>query len=469
MPFNPTKNTFQQVANKQAYEMANSGNLNSKTMITEYDPIYNKLVQQISYTIYRKMRVVQRWRDLGANAPKNAYPGILREVYMAQRKGRNFAMDNGTRPTQLGCYDIVDDTIDTRYHAAQFRWSYPWTIYDEELRAYAGMDNGTRPTQLGCYDIVDDTIDTRYHAAQFRWSYPWTIYDEELRAYAGGNGTMIGELAEMKMINCTNARNMFMDSLRKNTLKNLVQNVAIHVKPTTNENPADFETLTAEGARSWLNFIDNIIFEMTTGSALYNVNKQYIQVPENDLVFVMPRYIYMNLIRRAYPDMFNSESYRDIFPGNLILIEYIQVPENDLVFVMPRYIYMNLIRRAYPDMFNSESYRDIFPGNLILIDELGGNMLTTDGSAVATPTFDSNGMNLLNWDTDSQWKDELSGVVGVIMHRDSMGFEDNLDTVLFGEKDIERLATPVRAHFWTKAYITDLLPCVALDINGAGG
>lgn len=375
MPFNPTKNTFQQVANKQAYDMANSGNLNSKTMITEYDPIYNKLVQQISYTIYRKMRIVQRWRDLGANAPKNAYPGILREVYMAQRKGRNFAMDNGTRPTQLGCYDIVDDTIDTRYHAAQFRWSYPWTIYDEELRAYSG-----------------------------------------------GNGTMIGELAEMKMINCTNARNMFMDSLRKNTLKNLVQNVAIHVKPTTNENPADFETLTAEGARSWLNFIDNIIFEMTTGSALYNVNKQYIQVPENDLVFVMPRYIYMNLIRRAYPDMFNSESYRDIFPGNLILI-----------------------------------------------DELGGNMLTTDGSAVATPTFDSNGMNLLNWDTGSKWKDELSGVVGVIMHRDSMGFEDNLDTVLFGEKDIERLATPVRAHFWTKAYITDLLPCVALDINGAGG
>ena len=375
MPYNPTKNTFQQVANKQAYDMSNSGNLNSKTMITEYDPIYNKLVQQISYTIYRKMRVVQRWRNLGANAPKNAYPGILREVYMAQRKGRNFAMDNGTRPTQLGCYDIVDDTIDTRYHAAQFRWSYPWTIYDEELRAYAG-----------------------------------------------GNGTMIGELAEMKMINCTNARNMFMDSLRKNTLKNLVQNVAIHVKPTTNENPADFETLTPEGARSWLNFIDNIIFEMTTGSALYNVNKQYIQVPENELVFVMPRYIYMNLIRRAYPDMFNSESYRDIFPGNLILI-----------------------------------------------DELGGNMLTTDGSAVATPTFDSNGMNLLNWDTDSQWKDELSGVVGVIMHRDSMGFEDNLDTVLFGEKDIERLATPVRAHFWTKAYITDLLPCVALDINGAGG
>lgn len=375
MPFNPTKNTFQQVANKQAYDMANSDNLNSKTMITEYDPIYNKLVQQISYTIYRKMRIVQRWRDLGANAPKNAYPGILREVYMAQRKGRNFAMDNGTRPTQLGCYDIVDDTIDTRYHAAQFRWSYPWTIYDEELRAYSG-----------------------------------------------GNGTMIGELAEMKMINCTNARNMFMDSLRKNTLKNLVQNVAIHVKPTTNENPADFETLTAEGARSWLNFIDNIIFEMTTGSALYNVNKQYIQVPENDLVFVMPRYIYMNLIRRAYPDMFNSESYRDIFPGNLILI-----------------------------------------------DELGGNMLTTDGSTVATPSFDANGMNLLNWDTDSQWKDELSGVVGVIMHRDSMGFEDNLDTVLFGEKDIERLATPVRAHFWTKAYITDLLPCVALDINGAGG
>ena len=373
MSFNPTKNTFQQVANKQAYDMASSGNLNSKTFITTYDPIYNKLIQQISYTIYRKMRVVQKWRDLGANAPKNAYPGILREVYMTQRKGRNFAMDNGTRPTQLGAYDIVDDTIDVRYHAAQFRWSYPWTIYDEELRAYSG-----------------------------------------------DNGTMIGELAEMKMINCTNARNMFMDSLRKQTLKNLIQNVAIHLKPETTADPRNFATLTSEGAREWLNWIDNILFEMNVGSALYNVNKQYMQVPKNDLVMVMPRALYMNLIRKAYPDMFNNESYMDIFPANLILI-----------------------------------------------DTLGGEMLLDgSGSEVATPTFDDNGMNLLNWDTDSQWKDELDGIVGVIMHRDAMGFEDNLDEVLFGMKDIERLATPARAHFWTKAYITDIVPSVALEVNG---
>ena len=373
MSFNPTKNTFQQVANKHAYDMASSGNLNSKTFITTYDPIYNKLIQQISYTIYRKMRVVQKWRELGANAPKNAYPGILREVYMTQRKGRNFAMDNGTRPTQLGAYDIVDDTIDVRYHAAQFRWSYPWTIYDEELRAYSG-----------------------------------------------GNGTMIGELAEMKMINCTNARNMFMDSLRKQTLKNLIQNVAIHLKPETTADPRNFTTLTSEGAREWLNWIDNILFEMEVGSALYNVNKQYMQVPKNDLVMVMPRALYMNLIRKAYPDMFNNESYMNIFPGNLILI-----------------------------------------------DTLGGEMLLDgSGSEVATPTFDDNGMNLLNWDTDSQWKDELDGIVGVIMHRDAMGFEDNLDEVLFGMKDIERLATPARAHFWTKAYITDIVPSVALEVNG---
>ena len=373
MSFNPTKNTFQQVANKQAYDMASSGNLNSKTFITTYDTIYNKLILQISYTIYRKMRVVQKWRELGANAPKNAYPGILREVYMTQRKGRNFAMDNGTRPTQLGAYDIVDDTIDVRYHAAQFRWSYPWTIYDEELRAYSG-----------------------------------------------GNGTMIGELAEMKMINCTNARNMFMDSLRKQTLKNLIQNVAIHLKPETTADPRNFATLTSEGAREWLNWIDNILFEMNVGSALYNVNKQYMQVPKNDLVMVMPRALYMNLIRKAYPDMFNNESYMDIFPANLILI-----------------------------------------------DTLGGEMLLDgSGSEVATPTFDDNGMNLLNWDTGSQWKDELDGVVGVIMHRDAMGFEDNLDEVLFGMKDIERLATPARAHFWTKAYITDIVPSVALEVNG---
>lgn len=372
MAFNSTKGTFQQVANQQAYNMANSGDLNSTTLITNYDPIYNKMVQQISHTIYRKMRVTQKWKELGRNAPKNSYPGVLREVIMTQRKGRNFAMDNGTRPTQLGAYDIVDDKIDVRYHGAQFRWSYPWTIYDEELRAYSG-----------------------------------------------GNGTMIGELAEMKMLNCSNARNMFMDALRKNTLKNLVQNVAIHVKPETNADPRDFTTLTSEGAREWLNYIDNLLFEMETGSALYNS-----------------------------------------------LGEYMQVPKNDLVMVMPRHIYKNLMRKAYPDMYNSDSYKDIFPGNLILIDTLGGDMLLDGtGSAVATPTFDDSGMNLLNWDTDSKWTDELDGVIGVIMHRDAMGFEDNLDEVLFGMKDIERLATPARAHFWTKAYYTDLVPSVALEVN----
>lgn len=372
MNFKPTKNTWQQVANQQAYNMANSGALNSTTLITTYDPVYNKLVQEIGYTVYRKMSIVQKWRELGRNAPKNEYPGLLREVYMTQRKGRNFAPDNGTRPTQLGAYDIVDDKIDVRYHGAQFRWSYPWTVYDEELRAYSG-----------------------------------------------GNGTMIGELAEMKMINASNARNMFMDSLRKNTLKNLVKNVSVHVKPEFEVNPKDYNSLTSEQARALLNWIDGICFELSVGTALYTPTG-----------------------------------------------EYQQVPKNDLVMVIPRATYLNIVRKAYPEMYNTDSFEGILPANLLLIDTLGGEMLLDGtGSQVATPTFDDNGMNLLNWDTSSQWTDELENVFAVIMHRDAMGFEDNLDEVLFGAKDIERLATPARAHFWTKAYYTDLVPSVALEIN----
>ena len=60
MAFNTTNSTWSQVANKQAYNEMTAGNLNSKTLVTKYDPIYNKLVEQISYTMYRKLRYTQR-------------------------------------------------------------------------------------------------------------------------------------------------------------------------------------------------------------------------------------------------------------------------------------------------------------------------------------------------------------------------------------------------------------------------
>ena len=371
MAFNPTKSTWSQVANKQAANQMTSGNLNSSTFITTYDPIYNKLVEQISYTMYRKLRVVQNWSNLGRNAPENAYPGMLREVYMSQRKGQNFAMD-----------------------------------YD------------TKPTTLGSYAIYDDTIDVRYHSAQFRWMYAWTIYDEELRRFSGGNGTTIAELTEMKMINAINARNIFMDNLRKQTLYTMYSNVATDV--TIDIDITDFDTLTSDEAKSWLNQIDNILFELQVGTALYNKQNNYMQTPKGMLQLVIPR-------------------------------EY----------------YMNVIRKAFPDTYNTIYFEGILPSNLILIDTLGGDTLYNAAGDTPVPvTYDAQGMSLQNWAVGNTFKAGDPNVVAVIMHQDCIGFEDNLTETLFAMKDVEKLATPVRSHFWTKAYYTDLLPSIKI-VKGA--
>ena len=364
--YNVTKQTWGQVANKQAAEQMTSGNLNSNTLVLEYDPIYNKLVSQISYTMYRKLRIMQKWGEMGRTAPENAYPGVLREIFMASRKGMNFAMDNGQRPTTLNSYDIIDDSIDVRYHSAQFRWMYGWTIFDEELRRFSG-----------------------------------------------GNGTTIAELTEMKMINSINARNRFMDALRKETLFNLTKNVATEFK--TGIDISNYKNLTQEQAKEWLNLIDNLLFEMETGTALYNK-----------------------------------------------LAEYMQVPKSELQMIIPRNYYMNVLRRAYPDMYDPNSFTGILPRNLILIDTLGGDAIS-DGASDPQPaavTYDAKGMSLQNWTSASKILPGDEAVQAVIMHRDCIGFEDNLTETLFGPKDIEKLATPVRSHFWTKAYYTDMLPCV---------
>lgn len=366
MAFEQTKSTWTQVANKQAYDEFTAGNLNSKTMITKYDPIYNKLVEQISYTMYRKLKVIQKWTALGRTAPENSYPGILREVYMSQRKGMNFPADNGERPTTLNCYEIFNDTIDVRYHSAQFRWMYPWTIFDEELRRFSG-----------------------------------------------GNGTTIAELTEMKMINAINARNMFMDNLRKNTLYTMYNTYASEYK--TGIDISDFKTLTKEQAQEWLGMIDNLIFELEVGTAKYNGT------------------------------------------GN-----YIQTPKSDLQVIIPRDFYKNVMRRAFPETYHTEQFENILPVNLILIDTMGGDTLFNAESAEVAPTWDDHGMNLLNWTNENTVKPGDEKVQCVIMHRDCIGFEDNLNETLFGNKDIEKLATPVRSHFWTKAYFTDLLPAVKI-------
>lgn len=372
----PTTNMWSQLANEQSYKTVEYGNLNSKDFPIAYDPIYNKLIEQISYTMYRKLRIMQKWGAIGDTAPMNEYPGILREIVMMQRKGEN----------------------------------YP-------------LDNGTMPTQLNCYRIIDDEIEVRYHATQIRWLYGWTIWDEALRRFSGGSREAISQLTEMKMLNCINARNMFVDAFRKKLLSVLTENVAIEV--ITGIDISNFETLTEEQAKAWLNAVDALLMDMDIGSTRYNTLGLFMQTPKSRLQMIIPA----------------------------------------------RY-YNNVIRRAFPDTYHTESFRGILPSNLILIDTMGNEELSskTDGTGTPiTPTFDEHGLNLLTWNgNDYMTVNTDPTVQAVIMDKDCIGVEDNLNQTLFGPKDIEKLATPVRSHYWTKGYITDLLPCVVLRSEAKG-
>lgn len=360
--FNLTTNTWSQVANKQAYEEVVPSNLNSETLMTKYDPIYNKLVQQISYTIYHKIQVAQRWKNIGTTLAPKTYPGMLRELIMTQRKGQNFPMDAGERPTTLLNYSIIDDEIDTRYHSCQVRWMYGYTIFDEELRRFSG-----------------------------------------------GNGTTITQLTEMKSINSMTARNLFMDNLRKAVMNIAAKEVGKVVE--TNIDIKNYDALTPEQARSWLNMMDNLLYSMYIGSTEYNKLAQYMQVPKSRLQLVIPRNWYLNVVRKAYPDMYN----RDVFDN-------------------------------------------IFPENVVFIDTLGNDKLVDASGNDIAVTFTENGQNTTSYQAGNQVVPADPNLQCIIMDKGIIGFEDNLSEVLVGTKDIEKLATPVRCHYWTSAYYTDLLP-----------
>ena len=375
MPTNPvtaTINTWSQLANEQSYNEMTLANLNSNTIPTVYDPIYEKLIMQISDTIYREMRVEQRWSNIGATAPMNEYPGILREIYMERRKGMDYAMDRDPRPNQLNVYNVIDDEIQVRYHAAQFRWMYGWTLFDEELRRFSG-----------------------------------------------GNGNMIARLSELKAINAASSRNMFIDALRKQVLYILATQVAKEVE--TDIDISEFGTLTQAQAKEWLNMLDNMIFEMYTGTTKYSPTGEFIQIPRDRLQIVMP-YSFWN----------------------------------------------TLVRTAFPDTYHIEYFQNILPENMILIDTMGGDQVALTGTPTVpiTPTFDAQGMNLLNWSADTHVIIPDTNIQCVIFDRYALGFEDNPMETHIGPKDIEKLAAPVRMHYWTKAYVTDMLPSVAIKFNG---
>lgn len=366
--FNPTNLTWSQQANEQAYKAMNYGNLNSTSLPQNYDPIYNKLIQEIGNTVYRELRVMQRWADIGYTAAPDSYPRILREIYMKQRKGWNYPMDNETRPNTLNWYNIYQDEIDVRYHSTQFRWMYEWTLFDEELRRFAGQST-------------------------------------------------IARLAEMKMINCTNARNMFMDTFRKKLLEQLIENAAVQITA-----PVDItaDNLTQAQAIEWLEFVDNMLYEMEEGSSQYNKMGQYMQIPRGRMQFIMTRALYKKVMTTAFPNTFTETSY----------------------------------------------FKALVPGNVKLVPTFGTEGIAqADATTTALePTFDAKGMNLLNWDgTDYLYVNTNPKLQCVIMDKGAIGVEDNLNETLFGPKDITKLATPVASHFWTSGYITDLLPSVVLE------
>lgn len=369
---NDIKQTYafwETMANKQAYDAMKLSDMNADSLPENYDPIYGKLIEQISDTIYHKIRIAQMWYDMGSNHAPNAYPGIMREIYMLRRKGQNF-----------------------------------------------GMDATPRPTTLNTYPIIDDKIDVRYHSAQFRWMYGWTLFDEELRRFSGGTGETIAQLAEMKAINATSAHNIFMDQLRKKTLNVLIQNIASEY--TTDIDISDYDTLTPDKARAWLNMIDNLCYSLQVGTALYNGIGEYMQTPKARLQVIIP-YAYYN----------------------------------------------NVMRKAFPDMYNSTPFENIMPSNMIKIDNMGSDVLMdSTGTTPAVPTFDASGKNLLDWKAGDTVKQD-SIIQCVIMDSFAMGFEENLNQTLVGTKDIEKLATPVRMHYWNKAYVTDTVTSIKVVLD----
>lgn len=70
------------------------------------------------------------------------------------------------------------------------------------------------------------------------------------------------------MINSVNARNRFMDALRKETFFNMTKNVATEF--ATDIDISNFATLTEDNAKLWLNIVDNLLFELEVGTSLYN-------------------------------------------------------------------------------------------------------------------------------------------------------------------------------------------------------
>lgn len=328
---------------------------------------------------------------------------------------------------------LVQQINDTVYHKMRVDqlWSgigttaapdsYPGILREIAMLRRKGenfsMDTNPRPTTFGEYPIIEDELAVRYHSMQVRWMYGYTIFDEELRRFSNGPST-IGQIHEMKAINAMSARNMFMDSFRKKIMNIYATQVATQLQSTIDI--SDFENLTEDKAKQWLAFIDNLLFTLWKGTNLYNGIGEFMQTPRDRLQLIMPRQYYYNVMRRAFPETIT----------------------------------------------NKEFFQNVLPENVVLVDTMGGEHLMTSGTTptAIVPTFNAQGMNLLKW-TEDLTAASADKLQCLIIDKFAIGFEDNLNETLTTPKDARKLVANTYNHFWTKAFVSDMVAGVAVTLN----
>lgn len=327
---------------------------------------------------------------------------------------------------------LVQQINDTVYHKMRVDqlWSgigttaapdsYPGILREIAMLRRKGenfsMDTNPKPTTFGEYPIIEDELAVRYHSMQVRWMYGYTIFDEELRRFSNGPST-IGQIHEMKAINAMSARNMFMDSFRKKIMNIYATQVATQLQSTIDISV--FENLTEDKAKQWLAFIDNLLFILWKGTNLYNGIGEFMQTPRDRLQLIMPRQYYYNVMRRAFPETIT----------------------------------------------NKEFFQNVLPENVVLVDTMGGEHLMTSGTTptAIVPTFNSQGMNLLKW-TEDATATSADKLQCLIIDKFAIGFEDNLNETLTTPKDARKLVANTYNHFWTKAFVSDMVAGVAVSV-----
>lgn len=379
---NPTVLTWKQLANEQAYNAFSQGTINSLTRLTEYDSIYDTFEKPIVEQIFRFNAIAQRWSAIGSTISANEYPGIIEEIAIKQRKGEDYPLDQ-----------------------------------------IPGQPKGAFP--LYQYKFVPETFFKRYHFGQVRRSYKYTLTSQPLKGYAFNRNATIGNIANAITQNAVNDHNLYTDALRKHLLATVTANYGTRV--TTGVAIDDFATLTQEQALTWLNMLDNLYQELADGTTAYN-------------------------------NMYGTA----IATPTTKVGAYMRTPKSQLQIIIRRNWWLNVQRRAYPDLRNTWPFDNIMPENVILIDTFGDDEIYDASGAVLSPTFEAGtGMNQLNWDNTMYFGPANPDLQFVIMDKRCMSIRSNYVATLTAAQDIDYLMTPGRHHLWYEVLATDMLPIVA--------